>query len=199
MDTDDGTIEKRVAGGDSSVPFDDEFMEEEGVVDARAKVATLRAKLASCEERAREHLAGWQRAKADFVNARRGEEQERAEFLRYSKESVLLDVLTLADSFELAFADKTRWESVDKSWRSGVECIYAQLQSLLGRYKVVGVGLVGDRFNPALHTPVAITPTDLIEKDQTITTIVRRGYEFDGKLIRPAQVEIAEFNQTHNI
>src|SRR3989338_9879163 len=78
---------------------EDTEMEEVDVEEAALeKIKKLKEKLKSVEREKSEYLAGWQRAKADFINARNDEEKARAEFAKFAAERVLREMLAVADS-----------------------------------------------------------------------------------------------------
>jgi molecular chaperone GrpE (heat shock protein) len=51
-------------------------------------------------------MDGWQRAKADFVNARKREEEMRKEVVKYATENLVADLTSVLDSFTMAFSIK---------------------------------------------------------------------------------------------
>ena len=58
--------------------------------------------LAECEQKAAEYLAGWQRSRADFLNYKKEEMERISDLLNYAREEMILKVLPILDSFELA-------------------------------------------------------------------------------------------------
>ena len=74
----------------------------------------MREKLKVCETDKGEYLAGWQRAKADSVNARREEEERRNNIIKFSEKALVLELVNLADSFDGLFANKEGWEKIEK-------------------------------------------------------------------------------------
>src|SRR3990167_11236234 len=75
---------------------------------ALEKIKKLKVKLKGVEKEKSEYLAGWQRAKADFINARKDEERAMADFLDYAKEAILRGFLQVTDSMELARSEERR-------------------------------------------------------------------------------------------
>src|SRR4030042_5902152 len=63
---------------------------------------SLKLKLEECEKKKDEYLAGWQRARADFINYRKEEMERIEEILKYAGEEMILKILPLLDNFELA-------------------------------------------------------------------------------------------------
>ena len=93
----------------------------------------------------------------------------------------------------MAFANKEAWEKVDKNWRQGVEYIYSQLNNVFEEYGVKSIGVVGEIFNPNIHEPVDIVPTDDKDLDQKISNVIQKGYKLGERVMRPARVNIYEF------
>jgi molecular chaperone GrpE len=168
---------------------EDVIIEEEGSEEPKAVIKKLREKLAKAEAERTEYLDGWQRAKADFVNARREEAKEREGFLKFMKEAVLMDFVPLADHFERAFSHKEAWEKVDKNWRIGVESIYSELMQILEGNGLKRIGKIGEKFDPRIHEAVGSSGTEGENSEETVAE-VENGYEMCGKVLRPAKVKI---------
>ncbi len=155
-----------------------------------AKIKKLKDELKTARKERDEYLTGWQRAKADFINARTEEEKSRAEFLKSANKELILDILASADSFDMAFANKESWEKVDKNWRTGVEYIYSQLLNTLEQYGLKQLNPVGESFDPNIHTSVESIPVEKEEDDHKILEVVQKGYTLNGALIRSPKVKV---------
>lgn len=153
-------------------------------------IAKLKDKLHVCLGERQEYLTGWQRSKADFVNARKEEEKHRAEFVAFSKEGVLSELLPVLDSFELAMANKASWESVDATWRKGVEYIYQQLKSVLEAHGLTALYPVGQKFDPNQHDAIEKVKTERQEDDGTVTEVLQSGYALNGRIVRHSKVKV---------
>jgi molecular chaperone GrpE len=123
---------------------------------------------------------------ADFENARKNSIKERSELVKYGAERLLRDFLGIADNFELALQNKDNHESFVK----GVEMIYAELKTLLGRASVSEVVAEGKPFDPAEHEALSSEPTDKV-KSGHVSRVFKKGYRLHDKLLRPAQVVVA--------
>lgn len=165
---------------------------EEGVPDpAPDQVKKLRQKLDACIKEKQEYLLGWQRAKADFANARREEEERRAFAARFAAEDIVEDMLPVLESFDRAFENREAWEAVDKNWRIGVEYIYGQLIEALKRHGLSISDPVGEKFDPALHASVETVPAATPEDDHIIVAVLRKGYALKEKVLKPPSVRVA--------
>lgn len=139
-----------------------------------------------------EYLAGWQRAKADFSNAKKRWEEELKSYRAVANEGLIEELLPVLQSFEMAFSNKEAWEKADKNWRSGVEYIYGQLKGVIEQNGVKEVNPVGQKFDPNIHEAIKYEQTEDKAKAGTITSVIEKGYMLGSKLIRPAKVVVAE-------
>lgn len=169
--------------------LDDSVVAEEA---AGETIKKLRLKLKEAEKKAAEYLAGWQRAQADFINYKKRDATEREEFLKFAAEPVILDTIHVMDSFDMAFGNKEHWEKADKSWRDGVEKIYAQLRKTLEKHGVTVDDPLGKDFDPNNHLAVEMIPVQKAEDDGKIVAVVQRGYLLNDKVIRAAKVKVGQ-------
>jgi molecular chaperone GrpE len=165
---------------------DDIFIEEEPTPDLLKK---LRDDLKKCNTEKAEYLAGWQRAKADYINARKEEEERRGGFADFIVAKTIKDFLPVLDSMEMSFKDES-WQKLDKTWQDGIKYTHSQLEKVLKDYKVEEIPALGEKFNPAVHESVEETKIDNKENDNIIIDVVRKGYKINDEIIRPAQVKI---------
>lgn len=163
--------------------------DNEGPADTIKK---LREKLKKCEADKQEYLAGWQRAKADFINARNEEKDDREIFKQYAREVVVNDFLAVADGFDRAFKEPS-WANVDKNWQDGIKYLYNNFTSILKDYGVEPIESEGKPFNPTEHEAIEHTETGNEEEDGLVIQEVRKGYKINQKILRPAQVKVAKF------
>jgi molecular chaperone GrpE len=126
------------------------------------------------------------RARAEFDNARRRAERERSDFLQFAAMDLVKDLLPVLDDFERAL----RVETADRNYAKGVELIYQRLYETLKKMGLEPIETAGRPFDPNLHQAVERVETDDAE-DQTVLGEFQRGYNFKGKLLRPAMVKVA--------
>ncbi|MEK7646810.1 MAG: nucleotide exchange factor GrpE [Patescibacteria group bacterium] len=154
-------------------------------------VRKLRERMKKCQIERDEYLAGWQRARADFINMKKDEERGREEFLKFSEKNMLQELIEVADSFDMAFAHNAVLPEGGKNWMEGIKGIRIQMAKLLEGH---GVELleadVGQKFDPVMHD--AIEKTDVADetKDGVIIEVVKRGYKLHDKILRPAMVKV---------
>lgn len=179
----------------SAAAYDDDVTAERDD-ELSLKIKKLRDKLKECEKERMEYLSGWQRAKADFINSRRGDEAGKKEYMLFANEGLIGELLPVMDSFSLAFSNKEAWEKTDKNWRVGVVYIYSQLSTVLGERGLVIFGEKNETFDPSKHTALETIKTDDLDKDGLIENVLQQGYILNGKIIRPAKVNVYEHKPT---
>jgi molecular chaperone GrpE len=126
------------------------------------------------------------RSLADFDNARKRFEQQRFDYVQFAAMDLVRELLPVVDDFERAL----KVESADQSYAKGVELIYQRLCDTLKRMGLEPFDTAGQRFDPNLHQAVERVPSEEAE-DQTILGEFQRGYNFKGRLLRPAMVRVA--------
>jgi molecular chaperone GrpE len=125
------------------------------------------------------------RLQAEFENARKRAEREKADYRDYAAASVVEQFLPVLDNFELALKATGTTEQL----RSGVELIVKQMEEVLRQMNVTPVPTVGEEFNPHHHEALgAVERLDL--PDQHVAEEIRRGYKIREKLLRPAMVRV---------
>jgi len=126
------------------------------------------------------------RLRAEFDNLRRRTERERYEFLQFAAMELLQDMLPVRADCERAL----KTETTDRDYAKGVELIWQRLSESLKKMGLEPIETAGRQFDPNLHQAVQRVETDEAE-DQSILGEFQRGYNFKGKLLRPAMVKVA--------
>lgn len=160
--------------------------QSEGETELYKTIETLRAEK-------QEYLAQWQKAQADFVNLRKRDEEDKKEFVKFASARVIEDMLPVLESFDMAKSDTAKWESIDPTWRAGVDGIYAQLQGALKKHGVVELNPVGAQFDPREHEALTQVPVTDKAQDNVIVQVVQKGYALSGKVIRAPRVIVGSF------
>ena len=126
------------------------------------------------------------RLQAEFDNARKRSEKEKADVREYAVGSAVEPFLGVMDNFGLALKSQGTAEQL----RTGVELIVKQMEDALRGLQVVPVETVGAMFDPRVHEALGSIETAEFPDHQVIEE-VRKGYKIREKLLRPALVKIA--------
>jgi molecular chaperone GrpE len=125
------------------------------------------------------------RLQAEFENARKRAEKEKADFRDYATGQVVEQFLPVLDNFELALKSTGSLEQL----RAGVELIVKQMEEILRGMQVQPIATVGQEFDPRHHEAMgSVEREDL--PDQHVAEEVRRGYRLRERLLRPALVRV---------
>ncbi|MES3031637.1 MAG: nucleotide exchange factor GrpE [Patescibacteria group bacterium] len=183
---------------DDTEVVDDIVFNEDGEEDLKKTLKKFRADLKQLKAEKEEYLTGWQKERAEFSNYRKGEDDRKAMFSESMRERILTKFLSVMDSFNMAFANKEAWDKVDENWRKGVEYIYGQMNTVFEEYGVKPIGEVGETFDPNIHQPIEMMPTDKKDMDHKVSMVIQKGYKLGERVMRPARVNVYEYKDTTN-
>jgi len=148
-------------------------------VDASAERDQLLAEKAELQDR-------WLRSEAEFQNFKKRVERDRLERIEYAGMEAVRMLLPVLDDFHRAL----RSDAADKEYAAGVELIYNRFFEALKKLGLEPMDSKGQPFDPQIHHAVDMTETDAAP-DHTILEEYQRGYNFKGRLLRPAMVKVA--------
>lgn len=179
---------------DITIETDDESLEGEGASadKLREKLKKAKEELAKAEDEKREYLDGWQRAKADYINAKKRAEEDRQGHALYAAGAIVSSLLPVLDSFDHALGASNG----DEAWLEGVKNTHAQLVKALSQNGVESFDPLREIFDPLLHEPVETLAVSSREDDNTVTKVHQKGYTLRGKVIRPARVAVGHYQES---
>jgi molecular chaperone GrpE len=151
----------------------------------RAEFEQLRAEYDQLKKERDALLERLARLQAEFENARKRAEKEKADFKDFALGSVVEQFLPVLDNFELALKSTGSLEQL----RAGVELIVKQMEEILRGLQVQPVATVGEEFDPRHHEAMGSVERDDLP-DQHVAEEIRRGYRLREKLLRPALVRV---------
>jgi molecular chaperone GrpE len=130
------------------------------------------------------------RSQADFENYKRRCAREKEEAIKYANTSLLENLVSIVDHFELGL-EAARGEGSEKSpIYSGMSLVLKQLQDLLAENGLQPIDAVGQKFDPNLHEAIAHEPSNEVPEG-LVTRQTRRGYRFKDRLLRPSAVVVS--------
>ncbi len=159
-----------------------------------AELAELRRQLEETQAKADEYLDQWRRSVAEFSNFRKRVERDRQEFQKTATADFLKRLLPIVDDMERAFAHLPA-ELAGHEWIIGMQMVYQKLLDLLRQEGLQTIEAEGGQFDPLYHEAVSYEESAEHE-DGAIIGVVRRGYRFGERVLRPAQVRVARRRET---
>ncbi len=119
------------------------------------------------------------RLAAEFDNFKKRTEKEKESISASSVAYFVNSLFPLIDNFEMAMNQEEVSEEL--------ETFNNLLASVLEGLQVEEIGTTGENFDPSMHEAVEHSGEG---ETQVVETILRKGYLFQGKLIRPAMVKV---------
>ena len=153
------------------------------------EIEEIKAKNIDLDEKAKEYLDGWQRARAEFANYKKRIAREHGVFHQTARGEVIKMYLDIADDLKRALEEKPA-SSDGESWADGIEIIY---QKLIGRLEAEGITpmeVLGQEFDPNIHEALMKEENEDFESGQ-IVAVMQEGYWIGDKVLRPALVKVA--------
>lgn len=126
------------------------------------------------------------RLQAEFTNYKKRVEREKLELSDFFKSELVGSLLPVIDDFE-RMLDHTNDD--DNEFLKGIKLIYQKLMEILEKEGLRPIQSIGQKFDPSFHEALIIEPgTD--GEDEIIVEEWRKGYLFNDRLLRPAQVKV---------
>lgn len=127
------------------------------------------------------------RLAAEYDNYRKRTTNEKASIYSDATAKAVLEILTVADSLEMA---QKSAENAPEEFKKGIELVAAQMESALSKLNVESFGKIGDEFDPQLHNAVSKIDSEELGEN-TIAQVFQLGYKTGDKIIRHAMVQVA--------
>jgi len=146
-----------------------------------ATVTANSEELAAARAEAAERTADLQRLSAEYANYRKRVERDRLAAGSAGKAAVLAELLGVCDDFDRA---EEHGDLV-----GGFKNVADKFAGALERMGLSRYGAEGDEFDPNMHEAVQFATSPDVDHP-TVTTVLRVGYQFDERVLRPAVVVV---------
>lgn len=164
-----------------------EILEEEEKEEEKAE----EVKEDSAEEKLKKELENqknsYLRLAAEYDNYRKRTTNEKAGIYADATAKAVSEILTVADSLEMAV--KTT-ENAPEEFKKGIELVAVQMENALAKLNVEKFGEIGEEFNPELHNAVSRVEDESLGEN-VIAQVFQTGYKTGDKIIRHAMVQVA--------
>ncbi len=172
---------------------EDEVSAETDTEEATAEITieSLSEQIETLKTQVADSLDKAVRAQAELDNVRKRTTRDVENAHKYALDKFINELLPVLDSMELGIIASVEGEDVN-SLREGLELTLKMFCSSLEKSGVHPVNpQKGDKFNPDQHEAVTVQEVDDAESGVVVTTL-QKGYELNGRLIRPAMVIVAK-------
>jgi molecular chaperone GrpE len=163
-----------------------DFKDDRAEVDGSASLESVTAERDRLAAENSELQDRFLRAQAEFQNFRKRVDKDRLELSEYASMEACRTLLPIIDDFERAL----QTENADKTYVQGLELIRQRLFEALKKLGLEPIVAQGEPFDPHIHHAVEMVETEDVP-DHTVLGEFQRGYNFKGRLLRPAMVKVA--------
>jgi molecular chaperone GrpE len=155
------------------------------------QLEALRGEL-ELEQRKSTDLANRMRyLQADIANLQRQSDRRVSEVRTQVKLTWILEVLSIKEDLDRALGVAKESQEKSSSLLDGLLLVISRIENILKLESVEMIRAdVGSKFDPSVHEALAFQETDH-EEQGTILAVISPGYSVDGKVIKPAMVEVA--------
>lgn len=149
------------------------------------------ALLEDARNKADEHWNELLRAKAEMENLRRRQARDLENAHKHALDKFINELLPVCDSMELGLNEAQKEDASIETVREGIEMTLKMFMSSIGKFGLEQVNPEGQTFDPELHQAMAMQEVEGVEANQ-ILTVAQKGYQFNGRLLRPAMVVVSQ-------
>ena len=166
-------------------------LNEDAADEQESKIAQLEAALLSSESKVKEQQDSVLRAKAEVENMRRRTEQEVDKARKYALNKFAEGLLPVIDNLERAVQAADAENEAVKPILEGVELTHKTFVDTVAKFGLTEINPEGEAFNPEFHQAMSIQESPDHESN-TVMFVMQKGYELNGRVIRPAMVMVAK-------
>ncbi|MAT63181.1 MAG: nucleotide exchange factor GrpE [Dehalococcoidia bacterium] len=127
-----------------------------------------------------EYLSLLQSVKAEFSNYQKQTKKRITETRTSARGEIVEKILPVLDACDAAISH-------------GAEDVAAIRKALIDSLENEGLELVGralEEFDPSIHEAISHEPGIEDEEGQVVSEVLRQGYFWEGKILRPAMVKV---------
>lgn len=171
--------------------------EEETIDSLRAERETLRdtnARLTTSASNAQRDNLRLHTEITDLKAAATRAETKFEQDKKFALEKFVSEILPVIDTMDLALSnipatDRANDAKFDKIAK-GIENTKQSLMTVFNKFGIREINPVGEDFDVSKHEALGTKPVDGAESD-TVVEVAQKGYEIEGRIIRPARVFVA--------
>lgn len=163
----------------------------EAISEEQEKINELELSLAAAQSTVADQKDSVVRAKAEVDNIRRRAAQDVEKARKFALEKFAGEMLTTVDNLERALQSIDKDDEANKAITEGVELTLQGLITSLDKFGIKAVDPQDQPFNPDLHQAMSMQEVPDVAPN-TVIAVMQKGYELNGRLIRPAMVMVSK-------
>ncbi|WP_429077940.1 nucleotide exchange factor GrpE [Aeromonas veronii] len=157
----------------------------------QARITELEAQLETAIQKAAEERERALRTAAEMENLRRRTELDVEKAHKFALEKFANELLPVLDNLERAIELADKENEALKPMIEGVELTLKSMQSGVAKFGLVALDPINQPFDPNAHQAMSMVPSADVAPN-TVIAVMQKGYDLNGRVIRPAMVMIAK-------
>ncbi|CAG9297530.1 nucleotide exchange factor GrpE [Celerinatantimonas diazotrophica] len=158
---------------------------------AHARISELESQLEAANQKVQDQKDSVVRAHAEVENIRRRSAQDVEKAHKFALEKFVNELLPVIDNLERALGAADQENETLKPMIEGVELTLKSFLNVVEKFGVQEINPQGQTFDPAKHQAMGMQESEEVAPN-TVLLVMQKGYELNGRLIRPAMVMIAK-------
>ena len=157
----------------------------------QARIAELEEQLETAIQKAAEERERALRTAAEMENLRRRTELDVEKAHKFALEKFAAELLPVLDNLERAIELADKENDALKPMVEGVELTLKSMQSGVAKFGLVALDPTNQPFDPNAHQAMSMVPSADVAPN-TVIAVMQKGYELNGRVIRPAMVIVSK-------
>lgn len=163
----------------------------ENISAEQEKINELELALATANSTVADQKDSVIRAKAEVDNVRRRAAQDVEKARKFALEKFAAEMLSTVDNLERALQNIDKNDESNTAIIEGIELTYQGLLASLEKFAIQAIDPQDQPFNPELHQAMSMQEVEGVAPN-TVIAVMQKGYELNGRLIRPAMVMVSK-------
>ena len=157
----------------------------------QARIAELEAQLETAIQKAAEERERALRTAAEMENLRRRTELDVEKAHKFALEKFAGELLPVLDNLERAIELADKENEALKPMIEGVELTLKSMQSSVAKFGLLPLDPLNQPFDPNAHQAISMIDNAEVAAN-TVIAVMQKGYELNGRVIRPAMVMVSK-------
>jgi len=138
-----------------------------------------------------EHKDKYVRLCAEFDNVRKRMDRDKAEFMKYANEGLIIELLDILDNFQRAVEVAEAKHQDYDAFLKGMEMVNKQMHDMLSKNGVKPIEAKGQKFDPHSHEVLLQEETEEYD-DGVVMEELQKGYILHDRVVRTVKVKLAK-------
>ncbi|MCS3454534.1 nucleotide exchange factor GrpE [Aeromonas rivuli] len=157
----------------------------------QVRIAELEARLATLEAAATDERERAIRAVAEMENLRRRAALDVEKAHKFALEKFATELLPVLDNLERAIDLADKENEALAPMIEGVDLTLKSMQSSVAKFGLVALDPTNQPFDPNAHQAMSMIENAELAPN-TVMAVMQKGYELNGRVIRPAMVMVSK-------